>query len=247
MRLEGKSAIVTGGGRGIGRAMAMRFAAEGASVVLTDLDVDHAESVVAEIVAAGGRALAVKADAAVADDAERTVREALAAFGRIDVLVNNAGLAQQHAEGTELERWDRGVDVTLSSAYRQSVAAVPHMRESGGAILNMSSIAGNRIGTSAPWYDAAKAGLVGLTRHLAVEHGRAGIRVNALCLGLIETRRTAFIHDDAAARAQWLAATALGTVGQPEEAAAAALFLVSDDSSLVTGQVLVADSGRTIL
>jgi NAD(P)-dependent dehydrogenase (short-subunit alcohol dehydrogenase family) len=247
VRLDARTAIVTGGGRGIGRAIAMRLATEGANVVVTDLDLEEAANVAGEIEGLGASALAIQADAASPTDAEAAAAQTIDAFGRIDILVNNAGLASQYREGTELERWDLGIDTTLSSAYRQSRAVVGHMAEAGGgALLNVCSIAGNKVGTPVPWYDAAKAGLVGLTRHLAGTHGPAGIRANSLCLGLIETRRTAFIHQDDKLRDAIVARTPLRRVGQPEEAAAAACFLVSDDASLITGQVLVADGGSTI-
>lgn len=146
----------------------------------------------------------MKPDTAVAQDCERTAREALDAFGQIDVLVNNAGLAQQHAAGPNSSA---GIAGSTSPSRRPTDNRGRSSRtcSSPGAILNVSSIAGNRIGTSAPWYDATKAGIVGLSGHLTVEHGRARIRVNAPRLGLIETRRTAFIRDDAAAP-QWLEA-----------------------------------------
>lgn len=246
-RLAGKTAIITGAGRGIGRAMGLTFGAEGANVVITDLDGDVAGEAAAEIESAGGHAMALHADAASAEDAERTLAATIERFGRVDVLVNNAGLPSQYREGDDLDRWDLGIDITLSAAFRQSSVVVPHMAANGGgALLMICSIAGNKVGTPVPWYDAAKAGLVGLTRHFAATYGPSGIRANSLCLGLIETRRTAFIHDVPDMREAILARTPLRRVGQAEEAAAAALFLVSDDASLITGQMLVADAGSTI-
>lgn len=247
MRLGDKTAIITGGGRGIGRAMALRFAAEGANVVVTDIDASVAEEVVGEVESNGGRGLAMRSDATAIEDGRTTLAAAIDRFGRVDILVNNAGLPSQYAEGTDAERWDLGIETTLSSAYRQSSVVVPHMVEhGGGAVLVVCSIAGNKVGTPVPWYDAAKAGLAGLARHLAATYGPAGVRANALCLGLIETRRTEFIHQHPEVRDRMLARTPLRRIGQPEEAAAAALFLVSDDASLVTGHVLVADAGSTI-
>ena len=246
MRLRDRVALVTGGGAGVGRSLALRFAREGAAVVVSDLDRTAAEHVAVEVQAAGGAAWAERADAASLEDGRALLESIERRFGGLHVLVNNAGLPSQYAHGDELERWDLGIEKTLSSAYRMSQLALPQLRRAGSsAIVNVCSIAGTRVGGPV-WYASAKAGLTGLTRSLAVAHGRDGVRVNALCLGVVDTQRSRFLLDDPQARAALEQRTPLGRIGTADEAAAAALFLASDDASLITGQVLVADGGYTI-
>jgi NAD(P)-dependent dehydrogenase (short-subunit alcohol dehydrogenase family) len=247
MRLRGRAAIVTGGGAGVGRATALRFAHEGAGVAVSDIDEGAARAVAAEIEAAGGSALAMRADAASIDESRALVAAAVERFGALQILVNNAGLPSQYAQGSELERWDLGIEQTLSSAYRTTSLVLPELiRAGGGAIVNICSISGNRVALGPAWYASAKAGLAGLTRSLAASEGRHGIRVNALCLGVIATQRTRFIREDPAAIRIFEDRTPRGRIGTPEEVAAAALFLASDDASLITGQVLIADAGFTV-
>ncbi len=246
MRLRERVAIVTGGGAGVGRAVALRFAREGAAVAVADIDAAAAQGVAEEIEAAGGAALARRADAASLEDGRALVEAVLGRFGALQLLVNNAGLPSQYRAGSELERWDLGIEQTLSSAYRMTTLALPVLvRGGGGAIVNVCSIAGNRVG-GPDWYASAKAGLTGLTRSIAASEGRHGVRANALCLGVVETQRTRFIREDPAARRALERRTPLGRIGSADEAAAAALFLASDDASLITGQVLIADGGFTI-
>ncbi len=247
MRLQGRIALVTGGGAGIGRATSLRFANEGAAVVVSDIDEGAARAVAAEIEAAGGSALGMRADAANVDETASLVAAAVGRFGALHILVNNAGLPSTHAEGTELERWDLGIEQTLSSAYRTTSQVLPELiRAGGGAIVNICSIAGNRVALGPAWYASAKAGLGGLTRSLAASQGRHGVRVNALCLGVIATQRARFIREDPAAIRMFEQRTPRGRIGEPGEVAAAALFLASDDASLITGQVLIADAGFTV-
>ena len=235
-RLEGKRAIVTGGGSGIGRATCRRFAAEGATVVVADLIAERAEEVAAEI---GGAA--VQADVTVAADVARLVDAA----GRIDVLVNNAGggMADDLLEISE-EEWDTDVAVNLKSAFLCSKAVLPGMIERGsGVILNISSVNGMAFFANEP-YSAAKAGLINLTRSMAVRYGRHGIRAVAIAPGTIRTPLwQERVDKEPAIFERLIRWYPLRRVGEPEDVANAAVFLASDDASWITGEVLRVDGG----
>lgn len=239
MRLSGKSAIVTGGGRGIGRAVCETFAREGCRVLVTDLDVGNAAEVAAAIRAAGGVAEYRLLD--VSDEAEvgAAVKDAVAAFGRLDIMVNNAGVGGGHG-------WQPTLAVNLSGVYYGCLAAAETMASAGGgAIVNTASVAGLvGLGGAFP-YVAAKHGVVGLTREFAIAYGPRGVRVNCVCPGWIETDMTRMIHENEAARRRTEAQTPLGRLGRPEEVANAFLFLASDESSFMTGAALVIDGGWT--
>ncbi|HVO13426.1 MAG TPA: glucose 1-dehydrogenase [Vicinamibacteria bacterium] len=248
-RFRDRVVIVTGGGSGIGRATALAFAREGARVAVADLSAGRAETVAAEAVAGGGRALALAADVSCAADCARLVRETEAVLGPLDVLVNNAGVG---ASGTVLttdeQTWDRLVRVNLKGTYLMSRAAlsvmVPRQR---GVILNAGSIAGIRAVVDRAAYVATKFGIVGLTKAMALDHVKDGIRVNAVCPGTTMTpwieERLAEAGDREAARAALVARQPMGRLGTPEEMAAAYLFLASDESSFTTGTSLVVDGG----
>jgi NAD(P)-dependent dehydrogenase (short-subunit alcohol dehydrogenase family) len=235
-RLEGKAALVTGGGSGIGRAIASRFAAEGASVVVADLVGDRAQAVATEI---GGRA--VQADVTVAADVARMVEEA----GRIDVLVNNAGggMADDLLRIDE-EEWDADVALNLKSAFLCTKAVLPGMIERGaGVIVNIASVNGLAFFANEP-YSAAKAGLINLTGNTAVRYGRHGIRAVAIAPGTIRTpiwqERVDKEPEIFEKLLRWYP---LARVGEPEDVAAAAAFLASDDASWISGEVLRVDGG----
>ncbi len=248
-RFQDRVVIVTGGGSGIGRATALAFAREGARVAVGDLQAARAEAVAAEATTAGGRALAVAADVSRAADCARLVRETENALGPLDVLVNNAGVG---ASGTVLttdeETWDRLVRVNLKGTYLMSRAAlsvmVPRHR---GVILNAGSIAGIRAVLDRAAYVATKFGIVGLTKAMALDHVKDGIRVNAVCPGTTMTpwieERLAEAGDREPAMAALVARQPMGRLGTPEEMAAAYLFLASDESSFTTGTALVVDGG----
>ncbi len=249
-RLEGKVAVITGAGGGIGRVAALRFAAEGARVVVADLDGGRAASVAAEIDAAGGTATAVTVD--VADEAEvgAMVGAATSTYGRLDVLFNNAGIFPDDDGGvldTPPGTWARVMDVNLKGVWLGCRAAVPAMLESGGgSIVNVASfVALMGAATAQIAYTASKGGVLALTRELAVEYARQGIRANSICPGPIETPLLAELLADPARRQRRLVHIPLGRFGRPEEIAAAALFLASDEASFVTGSALVVDGGIT--
>jgi meso-butanediol dehydrogenase / (S,S)-butanediol dehydrogenase / diacetyl reductase len=235
-RLDGKAAIVTGGGSGIGRAICRRFAADGASVVVADLAGGRAEEVAAEI---GGRA--VQADVTVAADVARMVAEA----GRVDVLVNNAGggMSDDVLEIDEAD-WDKDVALNLKSAFLCSKAVLPAMIERGaGVIVSIASVNGLAFFANEP-YSAAKAGVINLTRSMAVRYGHHGIRAVAIAPGTIRTpiwqERVEKVPEIFERLVRWYP---LARVGEPEDVAAAAAFLASDDASWITGEVLRVDGG----
>jgi meso-butanediol dehydrogenase / (S,S)-butanediol dehydrogenase / diacetyl reductase len=236
MRLEGKRAIVTGGGSGIGRATCRRFAAEGATVLVADLLGERAEEVAAEV---GG--MAVQADVTVAADVARMAETA----GRIDVLVNNAGggFADDLLEISE-EEWEADVTVNLKSAFLCSKAVLPGMIEQGsGVIVNITSVNGMAFFANEP-YSAAKAGVISLTRSMAVRYGKHGIRAVAIAPGTIRSPIwQERVDKEPAIFERLLRWYPLGRVGEPEDVANAAAFLASDDASWISGDVLRVDGG----
>ncbi len=247
-RLEGRIALVTGGAAGVGRATSLRLASEGANVVIGDIDLDGANAVVEQIAELGGDARAVEGDAAALADCERMVAAAVEGFGGLGILVNNAGLPSQYNEGAKHEIWDLGIEQSLSSVYRMSETAIPHLIESGhGAIVNVCSIAGTRMGMPVAWYASAKAGVTGLTRSLAGTYGPKGVRANAMCLGLTRTGRVSSLWDNPGYHDRYVDHVPLGRVGEPEDAANVAAFLASDDAAYVTGEILTVDGGWNLL
>jgi len=256
VRLEKEVAIVTGGGRGIGRAIAKQFAAEGAAVLLASRTEAEIRQVAAEIQARGGRAEVAVADVSREADCERIVRAAEKALGTISILVNNAGIygPVQPVENVSAAEWDRVMAVNLRAPFLLSRLALPVLYANGrGSILNISSVAAKgAFGLNAS-YAASKAGLAGLTRTLAAEAARKGVRVNAISPGPVpETRMSQelgrglaeyFRADDQELFAQMLKGILQGRPQTAEEIAAAALFLVSEEASAVTGQILNVDGG----
>lgn len=244
-RLAGKSAIITGAGSGIGEATAMRFAREGAQVLVTDIDQDGINKVVEMIRAAGGTAAGKLLD--VTDEAQREAGVAAAkdAFGKIDILINNAGMPS--ILGGAPEHWKKGIDITFSSLYWMSLAALPHLRETRGTIVNVSSIGGNAMATDNAWHCSSKAGVLGLTRSFAVTYGREGIRTNAICPGSTETPRlTAILDAWPGQREKHNARCPMGRMSTSEEQAAVIMFLASDDASFINGEAVVVDGGFSL-
>jgi NAD(P)-dependent dehydrogenase (short-subunit alcohol dehydrogenase family) len=244
--LEGKVAIITGAATGIGRASALLFARAGARVAL----VDSREAELVRTAADVAGAATLVADLARPEDCAAVVAGAVRAFGRVDVLLNNAGVGTMVVGGTvetiSLDHWDLAQDVNVRAMYLVSRAAVPAMRSAGGgAIVNISSVSAFRGSVERPShaYAASKGAVLALTRAMAASYGRDGIRVNAICPGTIRTRLTADIVERAERAAREGHGIPLGRVGEPEDIARCALFLASADAAFVSGAHLVADGG----
>jgi len=248
--LKGKRALVTGAASGIGRAIAILFAQEGAAVAVADLDSGRGQAVANEIIKRGGKALFVACDVAKATDCERAVHKAVEAFGGLDVVVNNAGITVRRSV-VDLEEadWDRVMAVNAKSVYLVSKAAIPIMQRAGkgGSIVNVSSGWGLVGGANAAVYCASKGAVVLLTRAMALDFAADNIRVNCLAPGDTDTsmlrKEAAQLGEPEARFMADAASRPLGRVGAPEEIAQAALFLASDASSFVTGATLVVDGG----
>lgn len=249
MRLAGKVALITGGTSGIGRATSLLFAREGAKVAVSGRNEERGMEVVHEITAAGGEAVFISTDVRFEAECRRTVEETIDAFGRIDILFNNAGVwfPNTVADCTE-EEWDMTLDVNLKGAFLMSKCAVPRMVDQGGGnIIHNGSGWGVVGGAAAAAYCASKGGIVLLTRAMAIDHARDGIRVNCVSPGDVETP---MLTDDARNRnIAWedyrdeASQRPMGRIGTPDEIARATLFLASDDSSYMTGANLIVDGG----
>jgi NAD(P)-dependent dehydrogenase (short-subunit alcohol dehydrogenase family) len=254
-RLEGRAALVTGGGRGIGRAIALRLAAEGASVAICGRDQSVLDAVSTQIRESGGTSFARALDVSDEQAVDLIVAETAAEFGRLDILVNNAALTAMSnigffsALGMSTEEWQRVLGINLSGAFYASRAAGRIMREQQrGSIVSISSVHAHVPNALTPHYDATKAAIEALTRSLALYMGKFGVRVNAVAPGPIavwdeKASGDSLSADERAAQAQ---STALRRFGTPEEMAAVVAFLASDDASYVTGTTIVADGGFLI-
>ncbi|MCD8265948.1 MAG: 3-oxoacyl-[acyl-carrier-protein] reductase [Prevotellaceae bacterium] len=242
--LTGKTALITGAARGIGKAIALRFAGEGANVAFTDLVIDEqGQATEAEIAALGVRAKGYASNAAKFDETEQVVAKVKEDFGSIDILVNNAGITK---DGLLLRmseaQWDAVIAVNLKSAFNFVHACLPiMMRQRKGSIINMASVVGVHGNAGQANYAASKAGLIALAKSVAKEMGPKGIRANAIAPGFIETAMTAALPDNV--RQEWMKAIPLRRGGQVEDIANTALYLASELSSYVTGQVIQVDGG----
>ncbi len=249
-RLEGKVALITGAANGIGLASALRFAAEGATVACVDLDADGAARAAAAAEDVGVRALAITADVSSAADTHRMVAETEAAFGRLDVLFNNAGIMHPDdgdAVDTDESIWDLTMDVNAKGVYLGCKAGIPALlRAGGGSIINTASFVA-LMGAATPQlaYTASKGAVLALTRELAVIHAREGIRANALCPGPLRTELLMSYLDTEQKRERRLVHVPMGRFGEAAEMADAALFLASEESSYVTGATFTVDGGLT--
>jgi 3-oxoacyl-[acyl-carrier protein] reductase len=253
MRLKDKVALITGGGNGIGRATALRFAQEGARVVVADMDETSANETVRLIAEGGGKAVAVAGNVSVRADAQTMVDAATSNFGRLDILINNAGITRDaltvRVKDGEVkmmtdEHWDAVLTVNLKGTWLMSqLAAVPMMKQKHGRIVNTASVAAEgNIGQAN--YSASKAGVIGLTRTLALEWARFNIAVNCVAPGGVKTRMTAAIPDNI--MAGLLDRIPYKRLAEPDEIAAVHAFLASDEASYITGQVIFVDGGVTV-
>lgn len=244
--LEGKTALITGASRGIGRAIALAFAAEGAQIAFTDMRRDEImEATEKEIAALGVKAIGYASDASSFDDSEKTVDAIAAEFGRIDILVNNAGITRDNLLMRMAEAdWDLVIKVNLKSVFNLTKAVQKYMlKQRSGSIINMSSVVGVNGNGGQSNYSASKAGLIGFTKSIAQELGSRNVRCNAIAPGFIETEMTAKLPEDV--RKQWAEQIPLRRGGQPEDVAKACVFFASDLSVYVTGQVLSVCGGMS--
>jgi NAD(P)-dependent dehydrogenase (short-subunit alcohol dehydrogenase family) len=247
-QLEGSVALVTGGAAGIGRAAALAFAAQGAKVAIADLKVDAGNEVARAIEQTGGRAIFVPADVSKTSEVEALIGKTVGAFGRLDCAFNNAGIEGQLATTADCteENFDRIVSVNLRGIWLCLRYEIRQMlrQESGGAIVNMSSVAGLIGFPNLPAYVASKHGVVGLTKTAALEYAKKGIRINAICPGVIHTEMIDRITGrDPAVEKQFVDLEPMGRMGTPEEIAAGAVWLCSGAASFVTGHALAVDGG----
>jgi len=243
MKLSGKVAIVTGGSRGIGKATAILFAQHGADVVITSKNKTNLENAVKEI----KNAVAIVGDIRKKTDVENVVKNTLEHFGKIDILVNNAGIFPKVKPLHEIseEEWNEVIDVNLTGQFRFTKAVIPHLMKTSGCIVNVSSDAGLKSfeNFEADAYTASKGALVLLTKAWAIEYAKYKIRVNCVCPGIVETDMTQPYLENEIDRSMAVAEHPIGRIGMPEDVAKAILYLVSEDSSWITGAILPVDGG----
>ncbi|MFB3920880.1 MAG: SDR family NAD(P)-dependent oxidoreductase [Terriglobia bacterium] len=248
MKLKNRVAVITGAGGGIGRACALEFAREGARVVIADINRAGAEDTLQQLRSAGGNATLVETDVASDESVRELVAKTLSACGHVEILLNNAAIqVNKTVEDTTVEEWNREINVNLGGVFLCSKFFLPHLRKSRGAIINMASVNGFFVEPICAGYCATKAAIIGLTKAMAIDHGREGIRVNCICPGYIDAGLAwgyfESQSDPGAARVAAGKLHALGRIGRPEEVARVAVFLASDEASFMTGSAVVVDGG----
>jgi NAD(P)-dependent dehydrogenase (short-subunit alcohol dehydrogenase family) len=246
-RFEGKVALVTGGGSGIGRATSLAFANEGAKVVIDDINVEGGEETLAMVKSAGGEAIFVKANVSKATEVEALVQKAIDTYGRLDYAYNNAGVGEplKRVHKTSEDNWDRVMATNLKGVYLCMKYEIPHMLKQGkGAIVNTSSLAGLKGLSGQAAYVASKHGVVGLTKSAAIEYATLGIRINCICPGVINTPLIApNMKDRPHVEKGYIDMEPIGRLGKPEEIASAVLWLCSDEASFAVGSIFSVDGG----
>lgn len=247
MRLENKVALISGGARGMGAVEAKLFAREGAKVVIADVLDEEGRKTEAEINEIGGECLLIRLDVTSEDNWREAVAATVARFGKLDVLVNNAGIYRTNrVEDTSSEEWDQIMDINVKGVFLGTKHAIPEMRKAGGgSIINISSVAGLVGSLDSSAYNASKGAVRIFTKSTAVQYAKEGIRANSIHPGTIETLMTAHLLAEESHRQDRLNRTPLKRLGQPEDVAFGALYLASDEASFVTGSELVIDGGRT--
>jgi NAD(P)-dependent dehydrogenase (short-subunit alcohol dehydrogenase family) len=251
LRLQGKTTIITGAASGFGRATALRFAREGAQVVVADLQIGSGQALVNELTQEGYQALFVHCDVSLEDNVQTLVKATIETFKKLDVVINNAGTTHRNKPALEVtsEEFDRMFSVNVKSLYWMAQAAVPHLKDTKGCMVNVASTTGVRPGPGLAWYSASKAAMINITKGLGLELARDHVRVNAVCPMIGETamlEQFMGMPDTPENRQRFLARIPLGRFTRPEDVAEAVLYLASDAANFLTGVCIDVDGGRNI-